>query len=331
MACRMKCRFVVSVDTEEDNWGWRSRAPVTCRNARELPRLVRFFRCLHIRPTFFVSYQTLAEPSARAIIKELSAEDGLEIGGHVHPWNTPPHDGSPRRTVLHNLPQKTRASKIGTVKRGIGDLLGWSPSSFRAGRFGFGSATAACLIDHGYHVDSSVTPFLDWTTSSRGQSYVDAPIRIYRLSPESGVSREDPNGRLVEVLLTSGYTRLRADRWRTSARFLNHPSVRAMRVGTVGALVMGFRKVILSPEAHDVPDMVALGRRALESGVDHLRLFFHSSSLMPSLNPFTPASQDVEELYQRIEAILDGLHMCFGTSIGVWAGTDGTGASTGPT
>lgn len=305
----MNCRFVVSVDTEEDVWGWASRAPITCRNAHELPRLARFFQRLHVRPTFFVSYQVLADPSARAIMKELGDEEGFEIGCHVHPWNTPPFDGSPRRTALYNLPRGVQGSKIATVTELFEEVFGRRPSSFRAGRFGFGPATSSCLIEQGYRVDSSVTPLFDWQASSDGQNYVDAPMKIYRIKPEHGVLSHDPRGRLIEVPLTSGYTRLNPASWAAAARFFDRRAIQMTHVGGVGAVLLGFRKTILSPESHTVGDMVALGRRVLQSGVGHLHLFFHSSSLLPGLTPFTRTQGEVERLYDRLEEVIDRLHI----------------------
>lgn len=307
----MKARFVVSIDTEEDIWGHSSTAPITCVNIGELPRLARFFQRLHVRPTFFVSHQVLSDPSARAVVKDLAGEDGFEIGCHVHPWNTPPYDDSPRRTMLYNLPPEVQASKIATVTRLFEEVLERHPRSFRAGRFGFGSTTAACLIEQGYGVDSSVTPFFDWTGSSGGQNYVGAPLHIYRIDPKRGVLRDDPDGRLIEVPLTGGYTRLTPDSWESVAGFLDHRAARALQLGAVGAWVLALRRAILSPESQGVRDMVALGRRVVGSGVGHLHLFFHSSSLMPGLTPFTRTRSDVERLYDRVEEVIDRLHSSY--------------------
>ncbi len=303
-----KRRFVVSVDTEEDIWGWSSTAPVTCANVLQLPRLARFFERLHIRPTFFVTHQVLSDPSARAVIEELVSEDWIEIGCHVHPWNTPPFDSFPRRTILYNYPLDVQASKIGATTQLFEEVLGRRPASFRAGRFGFGSATAECLIEQGYRVDSSVTPFFDWTGSSGGQNYVGAPLEIYRIDPESGVLKDDPGGRLIEVPLTSGYTRFSPDSWTGAARFLHQRPIRELHLGGLGAWVLGFRRTILSPEAHTVGDMVALASRVARSGVEHLHMFFHSSSLLPGLTPFTRTSGDVERLYERLEEALGRMH-----------------------
>ena len=72
-------------------------------------------------------------------------------------------------------------------------------------------------------------------------------------------------------------------------------------------MLAGLRRVILSPEIYPVDDMLALSRRVVSGGTDHLHLFFHSPSLQPNLTPFTRTSRDVGRLFDRIERLLDVL------------------------
>lgn len=308
MTRRMPTILAVSVDTEEDNWGWASSDPLRCENARELPRLVRFFERLGVRPTFFVTHAYLRDPSARDLIREMASEEWIEIGCHVHPWNTPPFDeGIPRRTMLYEYPPGLQRGKIASVSRLIEDVAGEAPSSFRAGRFGFGTLTARALLEEGYRVDSSVTPHWDWRQSSHGPSYLEAPLGIYRIKAGRDVLQHRPDGELIEVPLTSGYTRLGVDAWPTVTRTLDGGLARTMHMGGLAARLAGLRRVILSPEAYPAEDMLALGRRVIEGGVGHLHLFFHSSSLLPGLTPFTPTRAEVDGLYDRIERFLEGI------------------------
>jgi hypothetical protein len=67
------------------------------------------------------------------------------------------------------------------------------------------------------------------------------------------------------------------------------------------------QRVILSPETNSVSQMLALARRLLEFGVPHLHLFFHSSSLVPGLSPFTRSRGDVDRLLGRMRAFVERL------------------------
>src|SRR4029079_12943792 len=78
--------FLVSIDTEEDNWA-PTRDNITLDNARQLPGIQSLFEKLGVRPTYFVTHTLAADPTACAIIRELSKRAGVEIGAHLHPWN----------------------------------------------------------------------------------------------------------------------------------------------------------------------------------------------------------------------------------------------------
>src|SRR2546422_3439011 len=53
--------------------------------------------------------------------------------------------------------------------------------------------------------------------------------------------------------------------------------------------------------------MLAMSRGALEGGVRHLHLFFHSVTLRPGLSPWTCSAQDVERMYAAIDSYVEGL------------------------
>jgi protein-tyrosine-phosphatase len=257
----------------------------------------------------FVSYQVLADPDARSIIRDLAAEDWIEIGCHVHPWNTPPYDAAlPPSTMLYNLPYESQRAKIATVVEAIDKTTGRRPKTFRAGRFGFGATTAQALIDEGFTCDSSVTPLWDWRRSSDGPDFGDAPMGVYRIRPDAGVLRHEPEGDLVEVPLTAGFTGLNAAAWPQLDRLLRRPLVRSTHLG--GALSVGLNlgRAIMSPEGHTAKQMFAIARRVLDSGGEHVHMFFHSSSLLPGLTPFAKSRREVERLFGRVEQTLTLLH-----------------------
>src|SRR5882672_8010196 len=155
--------LVVSIDTEEDNWR-PARTGITVDNIRELPRLQRLLERLGVRPTYFVTYQVGRDPRATEILREIREQGQAEIGAHLHPCNTPPLDEAfvPPNTMTLNLPQPLQAAKIARLTQALAESVGERPTSFRAGRWGFGRSTAAALLESGYRVDSSVTPFTSW-------------------------------------------------------------------------------------------------------------------------------------------------------------------------
>ena len=297
--------LIVSVDTEEDNWEPTTEG-LTVENIRELPRLDRFLERLGARPTYFTTYQVASTDWAAEIVRGVAGAGRAEVGAHLHPWNTPPvaFEMTPAVTMVGNLPMAVQRAKIQVLTVTLQTTMGKRPSSFRAGRWGLNASTASALIECGYRVDSSVTPFRSWSEDF-GPSHVGAPIGVYRLGVQSDHRLHARSGPLVEVPISSGYSRRG---WRV-AKAIN----RALDAGVLqrtGILVLAerlhlFNHVVLSPEIEAVEDMVTLVRRLLARGVRHLNLTFHSSSLRAGLNPFSRTDADVERFYARLATMIE--------------------------
>ena len=299
---------IVSIDTEEDNWR-PSRNGVAVGNIRELVRLGGFFDRLGVRPTYLVNYQVAIKPCAVEVLRDLGAAGNAEIGAHLHPWNTPPLDEAfvPRNTMLKNLPADLQLAKLERLTATLEQAFETSPRVFRAGRFGFGSGTVAALLRCGYRVDSSVTPFWNWEWLDAGPNFVGAPLGAYRLAPGDDVTRPAPNGELLEIPLSYGFSRGPFSFWDPIRRLLEAPPLRWLHLAGIVARIGMARRIVLSPELATTADMLTLSRRLLEHGVRHLQVFWHSPSLTPGLTPFVGSAADVERMYASVEAYFDGL------------------------
>jgi hypothetical protein len=297
--------FSISVDTEEDDWEPATRNNTTL-NIREIPRLQRWFERVGVRTTLFVTYQVASDPAAAAILREAVASDSVEVGAHLHPWNTPPFEGREEQcSMLWRYPQDSQASKIVRLKQIIRENIGVEPTAFRAGRFGIGNTTLGALQHAGFRVDSSVTPLLSWREAG-GPSFLRAPLRIYRPSA-TDVCVPASDGKLVEVPLTTGFTRFRQSHWKALAKSLYGPFAQQVHLPGLVNYALDLRRVILSPETDMVPDMLTASRRIIDEGGRHLHMFFHSNSLVPGLTPFVRTAKELEGIYATIERYVDGL------------------------
>ncbi|HET9387219.1 MAG TPA: hypothetical protein VFO67_18940 [Gemmatimonadales bacterium] len=299
-------RFIVSIDTEEDNW-YRSRQKVTVANIAELRRQARFFDRLGIRPTYFTTYQVARDARAADVIRDVSG--GAEIGAHLHPWNTPPltEAFTPRNSMLKNLPAALQELKLRALTDTLEQAFGTRPRGFRAGRYGLGQGTVGVLLRCGYTVDSSVTPFVTWKAFDDGPSFDGAPVDIYRLAPDRDVTLPVENGALTEVPLSCGFSRGPFAMWGRVRRALDTAVLRRLRLVGLAARTGLCKRIILSPEMASDTDMLTLSRRLLERGVGHLHLSWHSPSLQPGLSPFTRTTADVDRLYATVEAYVEQL------------------------
>ena len=300
--------LIVSLDTEEDNWH-RSRTDVTVRNIFELRRLARLFDRLGVRPTYFTTYQVAIDPEAAAVLRDVGDASRGEIGAHLHPWNTPPLDEEfvPRNSMVKNLPADLQRAKIETLTAALEEAFGRRPHAFRAGRYGIGPETIVALDACGYRVDSSVSPFVNLQGVDDGPTFVGAPFKLYRLAPNRDVREADPQGPVLEMPLSYGFSRGPFPVWDRVQRVLEAAPLRWLRAHGLASRIGLSRRLSLNPEYESVADMLTLSRRLLEHGVRQLHMSFHTPSLRPGLSPFTPTPADVERLYASIEAYLDGL------------------------
>jgi hypothetical protein len=299
---------IVSLDAEEDNWH-RSRDGVAVENICELRRLARFFDRLGVRPTYFTAYQVAIQERAVETLRDICAAGNAEIAAHLHPWNTPPlaEGFVPRNSMLKNLPADLQVAKLRRLTSALEQAFDATPRAFRAGRYGLGRDTVAALSCCGYRVDSSVVPFVSWEEVDDGPSFVGAPLGAYRLAPDRDVSEPAPDGDLIEIPLSCGFSRRPFGLWGRVRHVLDVAPLRPAHLVGLAARVGLCKRIVLSPELASVPEMLTLSRRLLEHGVRHLQLSWHSPSLKPGLSPFTATAADVARLYASVEAYLDGL------------------------
>jgi len=299
--------LIVSIDTEEDDWRPR-RDGVTVENIRELPRLDALFQGLGVRATYFTAYQVAIHDWAAAILRELHGA-GAELGAHLHPWNTPPLDEPfvPRNTMLKNLPAALQLAKLERLTATLHDAFGGRPVAFRAGRYGLGPDTVTALIRCGYRVDSSVTPFVSWEEYDDGPTFVGAPLHHYRLAGDADVRIPQPEGPLVELPMSIGFSRPPSRAWLGVYRALAVPALRLLHLRGIASRAGIVKRISLSPETDSAPDMLTLSRRLVDAGVRHLHLFLHSPSLSPGLSPFATDRTGVERMYRSIATYVEGL------------------------
>jgi hypothetical protein len=299
---------MLSVDTEEDNWD-PSRADVTVENIRELPRLQAYCDRLGVPVTYFTTYQVAVTPWAAGVLRELQGSGNAEVGAHLHPWNTPPagEPAEPRYRMTWNLPVEAQAAKVATLARTIGEAVGERPTSFRTGRFGLGRETSRVLIEQGFRADSSVTPWISWAATDEGPDFVGAPLGVYALDGSGDPRRPVAGGPLIEIPLSSGFSRWPFDRWHGVFWALRRPWARPLRLGGIAVRAGLVRLIIISPEICSVRDMLHLARLLVAHGVGHLSVFFHSPSLRPGLSPFVRSAADVERFYGAIGEFIDGV------------------------
>lgn len=302
-----KVRLLITVDTESDAWS-PSRAPARCDNLRQLARFDTFLQGLGLRATYLLTWRAANDPWGTEFLSDLSRSGRATLGSHLHPWSCPPYE-EPfvlGNTMCSNLPEDLQVRKLQTLTDRVTELRGSPPISFRAGRWGFGPTTASALVRCGYRVDSSVTPWISWA-EFHGPSFIGAPNRIYRIRPGGDVLSEDPEGSLVEVPVTVGYTRRPFAPLNLMRQALIESPLRSLRLAGIAWKLGLIRRVTLTPEENTARDLISVSRHMLDLGLDHLNLALHSQSLSPGIVPVVHGEREVNRLYDRIARYVEGI------------------------
>jgi hypothetical protein len=294
--------FVVTIDTEEDNWGEYARQDYTVENIRRIPALQEVFARYDVRPTYLISYPVATSPMAIDILGSLRVQGHCEIGTHPHPWNTPPveEDRTPFNSFISHLPSALQYRKIETLTTVIERNFGVRPASYRSGRWGFDEGVAANLIRLGYMVDTSVSPTWTWQPDG-GPDFSQCSIDpfLYRLDASPGAA----GGSLLEVPATIDFVQSPRRFAHTASR-----SVRRLPLGNKIAAALARLRVLnhisVSPEIDSAPDMVRLARALLRRGTSVINMFFHSPTLLEGCSPFVRTSSDYQIFMSRLDAFL---------------------------
>ena len=297
-------KLVVTVDTEEDNWGSYSPIGHTLDNIERIPLLQELFDELSAKPTYLITYPVAADSRAASILRSILDRGKCEIGAHCHPWNTPPleEDDSEKNSMLCNLPLDLQYRKMAFLSTTIRERFGVKPISFRAGRWGYGQSVAANLDRLGYKIDTSITPYTSWT-EAHGPDFSEVSPEPYRFSAD-GIFDRTAGGPLLEIPATVDY--LQKD-FALCTRILNclsYEPIRRLKLSGVLRRLRLVRKVCLSPEMSDGRGMIRLARRMSQNNYHLINMFFHSPSLKAGLGPFVRSAQDERMFLSRIRDFL---------------------------
>ena len=156
--------LMVLIDTEEEfDWGKpHDRNSTGTTSIAAQARAHRLFERYCIKPIYCIDYP-VAE-TGYAPLKELFDDGKCDIGTHLHPWVSPPHDETVnnRNSYPGNLPPVLEREKLARLTDLITERFDARPTVYKAGRYGVGPATTETLEALGYDIDASVVPETDF-------------------------------------------------------------------------------------------------------------------------------------------------------------------------
>lgn len=289
--------LVVVVDTEEE-FDWNARFDSNSHSTTNIlfqPLAQQILDRHGIVPIYVVDYPVADTPQAVSVLRTIAESGRCEIGAHLHPWVSPPHQEAinPYNSFPGNLPSTLEREKLARLTARIEAAFGQRPTIYKAGRYGLGPATFSTLRELGYRVDTSVVPHTDFsasggpdfTTFPSGPFVVGADLMALPLSVHfrGALAAAGPN--LYHSLMARSAARLRL------------PGL----IARLGLL----ERLRLSPEGHSLNDMKRQTRTALDRGERYFMLTYHSSTLLPGGSPYARSVSDRDEFLHALEGYLE--------------------------
>lgn len=279
-------QLIITVDAEADNQ-WDATAPQTVDNLATLERFQQLCDEHGFPPTYLCTYEVVTSPAFERTMGPAVRDGRAEAGAHLHPWSTPPFDrdwdgnGAARPYPLE-LPSSLLADKLATLTSVIAERIGGSPTSYRAGRWGFSAPQIPLLVALGYEVDCSVTPGVSWRDDpglrSGGADFTRAGVEPYELAADD-VCRPGHSGLLeVPVTILHANPVMRASGWlrRTYGRH------RQAAVWRAANRLFGLAPQWLRPYPHMTPKrLIAVCETARRLGLPVMEMMLHSTELVP--------------------------------------------------
>jgi hypothetical protein len=281
----------VSIDTECDKGkGWLSKKPMAFKGIHDgvLKRLQPLFAKFGAKATYLLSPEVLRDASCVEALKTI--EPSCELGTHLHGEYAEPGAFEPDMTkdFQRDYPPEIEREKLTYLTDLFIRAFGHQPVSFRAGRYGIGSASIPILESLGYAVESSVTPHMDWSSAgATGLEFIGAPTQPYRPDPEAPGRAGD--AKILEVPIT-----IKKRVWSSVPVLGRHIEPRWLRPtrGTADALV------------RVAEDEISDARRAAPGRPVILNAMFHNVEIIPDGSPYASDEDSARAILDRLGALL---------------------------
>ncbi|MBD3384426.1 hypothetical protein GF407_05800 [candidate division KSB1 bacterium] len=297
----------ISIDVECDKGpNWLIKKPMQFTSVHHtIPDYLQ--PCLQAagaKATYLLSPEVLNDPKNIKILSTVR-QQGAELGTHLHSEFVPPFDntGANKTQRMQNeYPRHIEEKKIVNLTERFKTVFNFSPTAFRAGRFGLSNHTLTILQKYDYCVDSSVAPFSSWKNEI---DFFGAPTQPY--FPDQHNFRQKGDMHIVEIPVTIG------------ACWWEYIPPALFRVLPPTCLFWGvlrkhlflngkFTPVWLRPTFATTRQMKKLEKRESRKVSDvFLNMMFHSVEFSAGNSPYAQSREKVNDFKRELETTLNHL------------------------
>ncbi|MBU5477604.1 hypothetical protein KQI69_00095 [Eubacterium sp. MSJ-13] len=285
----MKKYFIITIDTEGDNlWNVKNTDAkirgITNKNAEYIVRFQELCEKYNFIPTYLTNYEM---SNAQPFIEMATYGNKygcLEIGMHMHAWNSPPYyplkfANGGNNSYLGEYPKKIIRDKLCFLYDHLCKVFQAEITSHRGGRWYLNDYIIKCLEELGIFVDCSITPKVTWrdnvgyTKYSNGRSWSIYKDKVCKLKYKN-IFYGKCN--IIEVPMT-------------------------IRKNSKN------EKIWMRPNGKNLKDLLWLIDDNYKSDCNYMEFMLHSSELMPGGSPTFKNTRDIERLYDNLENLFKSI------------------------
>jgi hypothetical protein len=290
--------LVVSDTEEEFDWSKPHDRNATAVTAMpQIGRAQAVFDEFKVRPCYVIDYPVVASKQGYEALFDIHADNRCEIGAHLHPWVSPPHDEEvcAKNSFPGNLPADLEESKLRVLNERIAEVFGAPAKTYKAGRYGIGANTQAILERLGFENDLSVQPDFDYS-AEHGPNFVGYPYGPYRSGTElsgNGILNIPCSSAVAGFL---GPLRLPAYRMASAI---------GMRLPGILARTRAADRLHLSNEGYSLDENIRLTKWLHARGERVFVFSFHSPSVVPGHTPYVQSESDLTRFLDQFRRYFD--------------------------
>ena len=292
-----KPKLVVVIDTEEEfDWNAPADRKATGVSAMDyIYRVQDIFDRYGIKPCYVIDYPVVSQENGYRALKAIYDDGRCEIGAHLHPWVTPPFDEEmqPQNTFPGNLSYDLELQKLTELKTSIENVFGFSPTIYKAGRYGVGPNTTEILEKLGFEIDLSLCPPVDYS-AVHGPDFSHCHAQPFWFGA---------GNKLLEVPVTGAFVG-----W--GGALMNPLYNFAMRYkkfklpGIFSRLLLVDR-LMLSPEGFSSADHIKLTKFLYKQGVRTFTWSFHSPTVVPGHTSYVQSDEQLKQFLATFNTYFD--------------------------
>lgn len=295
--------FIISIDVEPDcSPSWHYSNPLTFKGVHEgIGKILQpFFNRFDVKPTYLINNVVLEDDQSICTFKKLPGE--FELAAHLHPEFILPekafdnYAGKKGEANCCFYPAAIEFEKIKNITQLFKDQFGYSPTSFRAGRFSAGKNTIESLVKLGYWVDTSVTPHINWADKTREKpvDYRRADEQPYWIKPGDYLEKALEGKTVLEVPVTIDFQK----------RFLRKATPKWLR-----------------PVYSSVPDVKRIidnyQKRYKGAAPIVFNMMFHNVEVIPGISPYVQSQEEAKQYLSQIQYFIEQISGIGGKSVGL--------------